>query len=224
VYESAAKALGRLLKLAEDSEMDEAQVAKNIRKIRAEKSMSLKRLAEFSGLTKGYISKIENSDKAPPFSTLGKIASALNVDIGLLTAEELDLPQNVRMCITRKGQGKMLSSGSLEGYHYEALAHMKSGKNMEPFLLQPTFDEKAIFSHEGEEFMYTIEGIHEFIYDDQSYALYEGDSVYFDSIVPHSGRSIGDKKAKVLAVMYSYKRNSFDTVQERLTGRRGKNF
>jgi len=197
--------------------MDETQIAKNIKQIRSDQKMSLKRLAEFSGLTKGYISKIENSDKAPPLSTLDKIANALNVDIGLLTAEELNLPQNVRMCITRKGQGKTLSSGSLEGYHYEALAHMKSGKNMEPFLLRPTFHEKAIFSHEGEEFMYTVEGIHEFVYDDEVYALHEGDSVYFDSIVPHSGRSIGDEKAIVLAVMYSYKRNSFDSVQERLS-------
>ena len=176
----------------------------------------MKGLADFTGLTKGYISKIENSEKAPPLSTLDKIANALSVDIGLLTAEELDLPDDMRMCITRKGQGKRLSSGSLEGYHYEALAHRKSGKNMEPFLLQPTFDEKVIFSHEGEEFMYTIEGIHEFIYDGEVYALHEGDSVYFDSIIPHSGRSVGEKKAKVLAVMYSYKRNSFDAFQGRI--------
>lgn len=200
--------------------MDERQVAKNIRKLRVGKRMSLKRLADYTGLTKGYISKIENSDKAPPLSTLDKIASALDIDIGLLTAEELDLPENVRMCITRKGQGKSLSSGTLEGYHYEALAHRKSGKNMEPFLLQPTFDEKVIFSHEGEEFMYTIEGIHEFIYDGEVYALSEGDSVYFDSIVPHSGRSVGAKKAKVLAVMYSYKRHFFDAFQARIGAKR----
>ena len=203
--------------------MDERIIAKNIRKLRLDQGMSISRLAESSGLTKGYISKIEHSEKAPPLSTLSKIANALNVDVGLLTADEMDLPEDIRICITKSGFGKELSSGSLEGYHYQALAYRKSGKNMEPFLLQPTFDEKAIFSHEGEEFMYTIEGIHEFMYGDQSYALHEGDSVYFDSIVPHSGRSIGDKKAKVLAVMYSYKRNSFDTVQERLSSKRGKN-
>ncbi|UCE55101.1 MAG: helix-turn-helix transcriptional regulator, partial [Desulfobacterales bacterium] len=72
--------------------MDEKQIAKNIKKIRLEINMSQERLAELSGLTKGYISKIEKSDTAPPLSTLSKIANALNVDITLLTAEELELP------------------------------------------------------------------------------------------------------------------------------------
>jgi transcriptional regulator with XRE-family HTH domain len=190
--------------------MKESEVSKNIRKIRIEKKLSLGDLARFTGLTKGYISKIENSDKAPPLSTLDKIAKVLKVDIGVLTAEDLDLPEEMRMCISRKGQGKMLSSGTLEGYHYEAVAYKKSGKNMEPFILQPAFDEKAIFSHEGEEFMYTIEGMHEFSYDGKIFILSEGDSVYFDSVIPHTGRSVGDKKAKVLAVMYSYRRISYE--------------
>ena len=77
---------------------------------------------------------------------------------------------------------------------------------MEPYLILPAFEERAVFSHEGEEYMYVLEGTHEFIYGEERYVLNEGDSIYFDSIVPHSGRSIGDKRAKVLAVMYSYKR------------------
>jgi transcriptional regulator with XRE-family HTH domain len=194
--------------------MDEKQIAKNIKKVRLDSKLSQERLAELSGLTKGYISKIEKSDKAPPLSTLSKIANALNVDVGVLTAEDLDLPENIKMCITRKGEGRKLSSGSLEGYHYEALAHKKSGKNMIPFLIQPAFHEKAVFSHEGEEFMFTIQGIHEFIYDGEKYTLYEGDSVYFDSITPHTGRSVGERKAVVLAVMYSYKRNRAEDSPE----------
>jgi mannose-6-phosphate isomerase-like protein (cupin superfamily) len=105
----------------------------------------------------------------------------------------------------------------LTGYHYELLAHNKSGKNMEPMLLTPAFDEEAIFSHEGEEFMYTIEGTHEVIYDGESYIVEAGDSIYFDSIVPHTGRSIGKTKAKVLAISYSYKRDSNPSVTSRIT-------
>jgi len=187
--------------------MDEKQIAKNIRKIRLDKNMSQEKLAELSGLTKGYISKIEKSHTAPPFSTLSKIAHALDVDITILTAEELELPSDVELCIVRKGEGKKISSAILQGYHYEALANKKSGKNMEPFFLMPAFDEKAIFSHDGEEFMYVLEGTHEFIYDNKKYILNEGDSIYFDSKIPHTGRSIGKKRAKILAVMYSYKRN-----------------
>jgi transcriptional regulator with XRE-family HTH domain len=197
--------------------MDEKLIAKNIKKIRLDNHMSQERLAELSGLTKGYISKIEKSDTAPPLSTLSKIASALKVDITLLTAEELELPGDIDLCIVRKGEGKKISTATLVGYHYEALAYKKSGKNMEPFFLMPAFDEKAVFMHEGEEFMYVLEGVHEFIYKDRTYILKEGDSIYFDSRIPHTGRSIGKKRAKILAIMYSYKRNAkMDSIESRI--------
>jgi transcriptional regulator with XRE-family HTH domain len=202
--------------------MDEKQITRNIKKIRLEKNLSQEKLAKLSGLTKGYISKIEKSDKAPPLSTLSKIAHALDTDIAILTAEELELPEDINLCIVKKGEGKKISSGSLEGYHYEALAFKKSGKNMEPFIIMPAFDEKAIFSHDGEEFMYTLEGVHEFIYNDKRYIVNEGDSIYFDSGIPHTGRSIGKKKAKILAVMYSYKRNlGMDSIESRIRTRKG---
>jgi transcriptional regulator with XRE-family HTH domain len=197
--------------------MDEKQIAKNIKRIRLESHMSQERLAELSGITKGYISKIEKSDTAPPLSTLSKIARALNVDVTILTAEGSEFPEDLDLCIVRKGKGKKISSATLEGYHYEALAHQKSGKNMEPFLLMPAFDEEAIFSHDGEEFMYILEGVHEFVYDNKKYTLCEGDSIYFDSRIPHTGRSVGKKRAKILAVMYSYKRNlKMDSIESRI--------
>ena len=202
--------------------MDEKQIAKNIKKIRLGNNLSQEKLAELSGLTKGYISKIEKSDTAPPLSTLSKIATALNVDITLLTAEELELPGDIDLCIVRKGEGKKISNASLEGYHYEALAYKKSGKNMEPFFLMPAFDEKAVFMHEGEEFMFVLQGVHEFVYNDKKYILNEGDSIYFDSRIPHTGRSIGKKRAKILAVMYSYKRHqTMDSIESRIKIRRG---
>jgi transcriptional regulator with XRE-family HTH domain len=201
--------------------MDEKQIGKNIQKIRTQSNISQERLAELSSLTKGYISKIEKSDKAPPLSTLSKIAHALNVDITFLMAENLDLPEDVNLCVVRNGEGKKISSATLGGYHYEALAYKKTGKNMEPFILMPAFDEKAIFIHDGEEFMYTLEGVHEFIYDNKKYILHEGDSVYFDSRIPHTGRSISKKRAKILAVMYSYKRSpDLDSIESRIRIRR----
>ena len=197
--------------------MDEKQIAKNIKKIRLAQNLSQEKLAELSGLTKGYISKIEKSNTAPPLSTLSKIASALKVDITLLTAEQSEITEDIDLCIVRKGEGKKISSATFEGYHYEALAYKKSGKNMEPFFLEPAFDEKAVFMHEGEEFMYVLEGEHEFVYDNKRYILKEGDSIYFDSRIPHTGRSIGKKKAKILAVMYSYKRHpQMDFIESRI--------
>jgi transcriptional regulator with XRE-family HTH domain len=187
--------------------VDEQLISKNIKRHRLKKGLSLDQLARLCGLTKGYVSKIENSEKAPPFSTLIKLATALGVDVGLLMAEDDDMPENARICIVRKGEGKEIATrGTLYGYKYEALAHKKPGKNMEPYILYPVMKNETMFSHEGEEFQYVIEGAHEFSYGDQKYVLHEGDSIYFDASVSHSGRSIGKQRAKILAVIYNYKR------------------
>ena len=187
--------------------MDEKQVVQNIKTIRQSKKITLEQLAKLTGLTKGYISRIENSHKAPPLSTLYKIAIALDTDLSVLLAENLEVPEKVKLCIVRKNERKeVVTKGTLYGYQYVSLAYKKIGKNMEPYIIEPAVEEVGVFSHEGEEFMFVLEGTHEFIYNNEKYVLNEGDSIYFDSMVPHSGRSIGEKKAKILGIMYSYKR------------------
>ena len=187
--------------------MDEKKIVKNIRKFRLSRKMSLERLAKLAGLTKGYVSKIENSRKAPPFSTLTKIANGLDTDVSVLIAENSEVPEDLDLCIVKKNERKeVVARGTLYGYDYTALAYKKIGKNMEPYIIEPAFEEKGVFSHEGEEFMYVLEGTHEFVYDGKKYLLNAGDSIYFDSKNPHSGRSIGRKRAKILGIMYSYKR------------------
>jgi transcriptional regulator with XRE-family HTH domain len=186
--------------------MDEKQIVENIKKIRQNKKMSLEQLAKIAGLTKGYISKIEHSQKAPPLSTLAKIAKALDTEVSFLIAERSsEAPENINICIVRRNERKeVVSRGTFYGYHYESLAYKKIGKSMEPYILEPAFDERAIFSHDGEEFMYILEGTHEFVYENKRYILKKGDSVYYDSKIPHSGRSIGRKKAKILIVGMPY--------------------
>jgi transcriptional regulator with XRE-family HTH domain len=192
--------------------MDEELIAANINALRKQRKMTLEKLAELTGLTKGYLSKIERSKKAPPYSTLNKIAFAFEVDVAFLLGERLDPSKDSRISFTRKNQGKVvnimrsLSEGSLYGYGYEALASDKPGKNMEPYIIEPSFNEEAIFQHEGEEFMYVLEGKHKLIYDGKEYIMEEGDCIYFDASIPHTGRSLGKKKARLLAVMLNYKR------------------
>ena len=187
--------------------MDEKQVVQNIKTIRQSKKITLDQLAKLTGLTKGYISRIENSHKAPPLSTLYKIAIALDTDLSVLLAENLEVPEKVKLCIVRKNERKeVVTKGTLYGYQYVSLAYKKIGKNMEPYIIEPAVEEVGVFSHEGEEFMFVLEGTHEFIYNNEKYVLNEGDSIYFDSMIPHSGRSIGEKKARILGIMYSYKR------------------
>jgi transcriptional regulator with XRE-family HTH domain len=192
--------------------MYEALITKNIKELRKQKKITLQELADLTGLTKGYLSKIERAKKAPPYSTLNKIAIALDVDAASLLEINFDQSRDKRISFTRKHDRKRIeqlgsvADGSLYGYRYEALAFDKQGKNMEPYIIEPAFEDEAIFQHEGEEFMLVLEGKHEFIYDGETYIMEEGDSVYFDAAVPHTGKSLGEKKAKLLAVLFNYKR------------------
>ena len=187
--------------------MNEESVGKNINNIRKQKNITLQELARRSGLTKSYLSRIERSRKAPPYSTVNRIAMALEVEVAYLISEKVEGLSDIRISIAKKNKGKVVQTlGSSYGYKYEALGFSKPGKNMQPYIITAAFDEKSIFQHEGEEFLYVLEGTYEFIYDGKKYIMEEGDSAYFDSGVAHTARSLGDKKARVLAVMYSYKR------------------
>jgi quercetin dioxygenase-like cupin family protein len=131
----------------------------------------------------------------------------LGVDVTSLLKENAEELKDTKISVARKGKGKKVATkGTLCGYEYEALAYNKPGKNMQPFIIEPASEQEVVFQHEGEEFMYTLEGTHEFTYDGKKYILREGDSVYFDSTVPDSGRGIGRKKTKILAIMYSCRR------------------
>ena len=186
--------------------MDEKLINDRIKRLRLRKKITLESLAKATGFTIGYLSRIENSVSSPPISTLSKIAQALEVDVSFFLFEsKVDSPQN--MVIVRKSDPKESSDRASYGYQYEALAGKKIGKNMEPYILYPDFEYSTVFQHEGEEFFYVLDGSIEFIYGDEKYILEAGDCMYFDAHIPHSGVSKGEKKAKVLIIIYSYKRS-----------------
>jgi mannose-6-phosphate isomerase-like protein (cupin superfamily) len=95
----------------------------------------------------------------------------------------------------------------IHGYRFEPLAYKKRGKNMQPYILIPDFEPGEFLQHDGEEFLYILAGEIEFLYGTEKHILSEGDSAYFDSKIPHSGRSLGSQLAKVLIILYFYRRH-----------------
>ena len=75
---------------------------------------------------------------------------------------------------------------------------------MQPFIVEikANADEYILSAHEGEEFLYVMEGKIEVVYGKEKKQLETGDSIYYDSIVPHHVHAFGDKNAKILAVVY----------------------
>jgi hypothetical protein len=97
------------------------------------------------------------------------------VEVAYLLSEKLDYSSDIRFSLTKNGKGKVVQTlGSSYGYEYEALGFTKPGKNMQPYIIKAAFDEKSIFQHEGEEFIYVLEGTYEFIYDGKKYIWRKG--------------------------------------------------
>ena len=91
-------------------------------------------------------------------------------------------------------------------YSFESLATKKATKHLEPFLVEfhPRERSDLLFtSHEGEEFLFVLEGRVEFRQSDRIEVLGRGDSIYFNSDIDHSFRSLDKKPAKAVAVVWS---------------------
>jgi quercetin dioxygenase-like cupin family protein len=86
---------------------------------------------------------------------------------------------------------------------FHALAPGKTGRHMEPFIVDASPDADVhLSSHEGEELLYILEGRVEVLYGKESYTLEAGDSIYYDSVVPHQVRAV-EAPAKLLGVVYA---------------------
>lgn len=188
--------------------LEEKEIISKIRSLRKGKGLTLDQLAKMTGLTKGYLSQIEHSSKSPPFSTLDKIAYALGVDITyFFTNSETEQP-DAKITIVRPEERKKMAPGGLgRGYGYESLAYKKAGKNMEPYLITVDSKEMGTFKHDGEEFLYILEGVLEFNFGGEKYIVKPGDSIYFDSGVEHSGKAIRNEKVKMLCIIFNYRRS-----------------
>lgn len=176
-------------------------LGRKIKKVRRNFPMTLEELGAKTSLTKSFLSKIENGKTSPSIPNLVKIAQALETGVSeLLDGLEEQDPKG--LVLVRAENRIEMSHGMLDvGYSYEPLAQKKS--NFEPFVIHFPIGTKPPkpFIHAGHEFDYVLDGAIEFIYDDQSYLLDTGDSIYFDSTLPHYGFARGIQDAKVLAIL-----------------------
>jgi transcriptional regulator with XRE-family HTH domain len=182
----------------------ESEIGKRIKAFRAKKSITLEQLASQTGFTKGYLSKVEKSEKSPPVSTLGIIARALGVTISAILGEE---NPSVPFCLVKKGESPLISrNGNSSEYSYKAIAYKFPNKKMEPFILTLPVNpkKKNLYRHEGEELLFVLEGTMKFHCNNQEYIVEQGDCIYFDSSLPHFGESRGDQRVRCLIVIYNY--------------------
>ncbi len=177
-------------------------IGNQVRRLRNQRELTLRELSEMTGLSKPNLSQIENNIVTPPVSTLLKIATALGVPIGHFFQ---NVSQGGNIVVVRGKDRYGIAKGphiSTIGYQYEPLAYPRVEKNMEPFIVhvEERETEAMVYNnHRGEEFLFLLEGTLEFNCGDTTVTLEKGDSLYFDSSMPHAYRGLaGPAKALVI--------------------------
>lgn len=186
--------------------MKTGKVNQRIRSYMEKRQMDVEGLAKATGLDPKFIDTMLAEDVYPPLGPLMKIARALGVRLGtFLDDQETCDPYIVRQA-ERKSEFSVLNSqNKAAALNFYALGKGKTDRHMEPFfveILPESAKEKKLSSHEGEEFIAVIKGSIEVIYGNETHVLNAGDSVYYNSIVPHYVSCAGEEKAEIHAVVY----------------------
>jgi quercetin dioxygenase-like cupin family protein len=176
--------------------------------LRESLGLSVEQVAERSGCDAGVIEGLEAGELAPSLAPLIKITRALGCRLGTL----LDDDAQIGPVVTRAGETdsmerlRSLETGTSDGGQLEffSLAAGKSARHMEPFriVVRPG-GERSLSSHEGEEVIYVLQGRIEVEYGKDVHELGAGDSIYYDSVVPHQVRAAGVEAATIVAVVYA---------------------
>jgi len=180
--------------------MEKGDIGGNIRKYMASRQVSRERIAEVLGYDDRKMERLFDGSHTPGVSDLLKLVTLLKTDVpALLYGKEYGEKKAIK---TRPDERvKIIRKGTID---YECLAPTYSGRKMEPLLvtIYRKDPEKVEFSrHEGQEFLFVTEGTLVIDVDGREFILDEGDSLYFDSALPHSVNAITEK-ARLVASIY----------------------
>ena len=183
-------------------------VGEKIKALRENKSITIEELAQRSDLALEQVERIENNIDIPSLAPLIKIARVLGVRLGTFLDDQEETGPVI--CRQKEAHDSISFSNnaiqSRKHMEYHSLSKSKSDRHMDPFIIDvsPTQDNDFVLSsHEGEEFILVMEGTMEISYGKNTFLLEEGDSIYYDSIVPHHVHAYKGQAAKILAVIYT---------------------
>jgi transcriptional regulator with XRE-family HTH domain len=182
------------------------KVGERVKRVRESRGLSLQDISLRTDIDVSMLKQIEEGALAPPLGTVIKLAKALEMKIGYFISGEEDRAYT----IVRRDDRKVVSRydskrAKYYGYEYESLAPHKKDRHMEPFLvtLEPAETEEERSAHDGQEFIFVLEGNMEVRLGEEIHVLEPGDTIYYDSTIPHLVKCHGNKTTKILAVLYA---------------------
>jgi len=182
------------------------RVGERVKQVREKRELSLKDVSQRTGIDEITLQHIEEGSLMPPLGTVIKLAKALEMKMGYFISGDEEKPYTIVRSQDRKAISRFDSrKGKHYGYAYESLAPYKKDRHMEPFLvtLEPASTEMERSTHDGQEFIFVLNGKMEVRLEEAIYILEPGDAIYYDSTVPHLVKCHGVETTKILAVLYS---------------------
>ena len=172
-------------------------IGKRLLKLRRERKLSLKHMANETGLGTQYITEIEKGEVIPPVAVLLQLSRALEIDSSLLLREE------------KKKAGRQSERDyqkRTDDYSYQTLTPEAQHKHLKAFrvFIDPKSVHRGVsYQHMGEEFIYVLKGKIEVMVGENKNILPPGESLHFNSSIVHKLRNLSAEKAELLVVLYT---------------------
>lgn len=188
---------------------EDISLGHKIATLREAHHLSQQDLADRCSCEVSIIQELESGEVPPSLAPLIKITRALGVRLGTLLDDDesigpLYISKSQMEEVTRlKSLQTVSDAGDLS---YFSLAAGRPSRHMDPFIITITPSgemDHELVGHEGEEWLFGLEGEIEIEYGKELYVLHPGESIYYDSIVPHQVRAHDNQSAKFLAVVYT---------------------
>jgi transcriptional regulator with XRE-family HTH domain len=180
-------------------------VGERIKKLREAQEMTLEEVSRLTGIGAGLLAAYEEGAAVPAIGPLIQLSRVFGSKVEGLLHGGGTVSESLTIC--RAGESFGGTAGDTEqSYSYNSLTRPgTAGHLMEPFLLSfdPEVPQGAAISHDGQEFVYIVEGTIELFYDGRTYRLEKGDSAYLNSSHPHTFHGLGERVAQMLAVVSS---------------------
>ena len=177
-------------------------IASKLKRLRLRKSMGLAELASHTGLSPAMLSKLENGRVIPTLQTLTRIALVFSVGL----EHFFDRSGRFSTAIVKPEERQSFDEkmGTNEAvYRFECLDYKAVDRKANAFLAHFTPcppEDMPMHQHNGGEFIYVLTGLLGLKQENEEAQLRAGDSLYFDSSIPHGYRQIGADACRALVV------------------------
>jgi len=169
-----------------------------IEKLRKGQGWSRESLAEATGQTPEFIARVESNDISPPVSFLVRLAGALSIDPGTFLHKE-------EQAAIRDQRAKAFIKRT-RSYSYQTLTPEAENSHLRAFMvtIESHHAHKPVeYKHEGEEFIFVMNGDLEFTLGGRPRVLKKGESIHFNSDIPHKLKSLSNEPTRCLVMLYT---------------------